>query len=95
MHWAAGLFGYFPTYQLGNVISVQIWERLRADLPDATSRSSAASSARSTTWLREQLYRLGRKFTPAETIERVAGGPIDPEPYLRYLADKYATLAAA
>jgi carboxypeptidase Taq len=46
-------------------------------------------------WLRENLYSLGRKFTPAETIERVAGGPIDPEPYLRYLSDKLGTLTAA
>ena len=46
-------------------------------------------------WLRAHLYRYGRKFTPTETILRVAGGPIDPEPYLRYLADKNASLAAA
>ena len=46
-------------------------------------------------WLRDRLYRHGRKFTPTETILRVAGGPIDPEPYLRYLADKNASLAAA
>jgi len=38
---------------------------------------------------------LGRKNTPAETIERVAGGPIDPQPYLNYLRDKLGTLAAA
>ena len=44
--------------------------------------------------LRENLYALGRKFTPAETIERVVGGPINPQPYLRYLRDKL-TLAAA
>ena len=90
------MFGYFPTYQLGNVLSVQIWERLLADLARRrTSRSSAASSSAIYEWLREHLYALGRKFTPAETIERVAGGPIDPEPYLRYLADKNASLAAA
>ena len=46
-------------------------------------------------WLRERLYRHGRKFTPSETILRVAGGPINPEPYLRYLADKNASLAPA
>ena len=46
-------------------------------------------------WLREHLYRHGRKFTPGEMVRRVAGGPIDPEPYLRYLADKNASLAAA
>ena len=46
-------------------------------------------------WLREHLYALGSRFDPAETIERVAGGPIDPEPYLRYLRDKFGTLVAS
>jgi carboxypeptidase Taq len=41
-------------------------------------------------WLRENLYALGRKLTPKETLERVAGGPLDAEPYLRYLRARYA-----
>ena len=65
------------------------------DLPDAYEQVERGAFAAIYEWLREQLYRHGRKFTPAETIERVAGGPIDPEPYLRYLADKNASLAAA
>ena len=44
-------------------------------------------------WLREHLHRHGRKFTPAETLERVVGTrEIDPEPYVRYLRDKLASL---
>ena len=47
------------------------------------------------TWLRENLYSLGRKFTPKETIERVTGtGAIDPQPYLAYLREKLSALAA-
>ncbi|HKX48274.1 MAG TPA: carboxypeptidase M32, partial [Gaiellaceae bacterium] len=95
VHWSAGLFGYFPTYQLGNVLSVQIWERLLADIPDAYEQVERGEFGEIHAWLREHLYRHGRKFTPAATIERVAGAPIDPEPYLRYLADKNASLAAA
>jgi carboxypeptidase Taq len=95
VHWSGGMFGYFPTYQLGNVLSVQIWERLLHDLPDAYEQVERGSFGEIHRWLRERLYRHGRKFTPAETIERVVGGPIDPEPYLRYLADKNASLAAA
>ena len=53
------------------------------------SGSSRASSAELGDWLRENLYALGRKLTPKETLERVAGGPLDPEPYLRYLQSKY------
>ena len=33
VHWSCGYFGYFPTYQLGNVMSVQIWEAAQAALP--------------------------------------------------------------
>jgi carboxypeptidase Taq len=95
VHWAGGLFGYFPTYQLGNVLSVQIWERLLADIPDAYEQIERGSFGEIYEWLRDRLYRHGRKFTPTETILRVAGAPIDPEPYLRYLADKNASLAAA
>ena len=40
------------------------------------------------TWLREHLYRHGRKFTPSETLEKVTGGGLDAGPYLRYLRRK-------
>jgi carboxypeptidase Taq len=42
-------------------------------------------------WLRENLHRHGRKFEPSETLRRVVGGPVDAEPYLRYLQGKLAT----
>jgi carboxypeptidase Taq len=90
VHWSSGLFGYFPTYQLGNVMSVQIWEAAQAALPGVEERFAEGEFGELGDWLRENLYSLGRKLTPKETLERVAGGPIDPEPYLRYLRDKYA-----
>ena len=46
-------------------------------------------------WLRDNLYSLGRKLTPKETIERLTGSPtIDPQPYLAYLREKLAALPA-
>ena len=92
MHWAAGHIGYFSTYALGNVISAQIWERVTEELPDVTSSSARASSAPLREWLQEHLYRHGRKFTPKETLERLVGGGLDAEPYLRYLSGKLASL---
>lgn len=89
VHWSAGLFGYFPTYQLGNVMSVQIWEAAHAALPDLEQRFEQGDFSELGGWLRENLYALGRKLTPKETLERVAGAPLDPEPYLRYLRTKY------
>jgi carboxypeptidase Taq len=93
MHWAAGGFGYFPTYALGNVISVQIWERAKEDLGDPDERFEQGEFGVLREWLREHLYRLGRKFTPQETMQRVTGGPIDAKPYVRYLREKLAPQA--
>ena len=85
-HWATGSLGYFPTYALGNLISAQLWERVLADLPDLYEEFERGEFGALREWLRENLHRHGRKFTPAETLERAVGiGTIDPEPYVRYL----------
>ncbi|HJS49000.1 MAG TPA: carboxypeptidase M32 [Gaiellaceae bacterium] len=94
-HWSGGAFGYFPTYLLGSVLSVQIWEKARAAVPDVEEQIERGEFGELHGWLRENVYALGRKFTPAETVQRVVGGPIDPQPYLRYLGDKLEARAAA
>jgi carboxypeptidase Taq len=91
-HWAGGGFGYFPTYLLGSVLSVQIWEKAREAVSDVEEQIERGDFSGLHEWLRENLYALGRKFTPAETVERVVGGPIDPEPYLAYLRRKLSAL---
>jgi carboxypeptidase Taq len=93
IHWADATFGYFPTYSLGNVMSVQIWERVRADLPELDAQLERGEFDELREWLREHLHRHGRKFTPRETLVKVAGSPIDPEPYVRYLKGKLGEVA--
>ena len=95
VHWSGGGFGYFPTYSLGNIVSVQIWDRVRSELPDLLDGFEHGEFGQLHEWLRTNLYSLGRKFTPQETLERVVGGPIDAKPYIRYLREKLGTLAAA
>ncbi len=94
-HWSGGGIGYFPTYALGNVISLQIWAVVRDALPDLDDQLRAGELRSLSSWLTENLYSLGRKLTPKETIERLTGSPtIDPEPYLAYLRRKLAALPA-
>jgi carboxypeptidase Taq len=92
MHWGAGLVGYFPTYSLGNLLSVQIWERVRADVADLDEQIERGEFTQLREWLREHVYRHGRKFTPEELIRKVTDGPIDAGPYVRYLEEKLSTL---
>jgi len=90
MHWSVGLLGYFPTYQLGNVISVQIWERARADLGDLEEQFARGEFAPLREWLSEHIYRHGSRYPPRELLRRVTGSDLDPEPYLQYLRTKFA-----
>ena len=94
VHWSRGTLGYFPTYALGNVISVQIWAKVLEDVPDLEADLERGDLGPLSAWLREKLWRHGRKFTPQETLERVVGGGIDPEPYLHYLSSKLGALTA-
>ncbi|MGH3110016.1 MAG: carboxypeptidase M32, partial [Gaiellaceae bacterium] len=92
-HWSGGGIGYFPTYALGNVISLQIWAVVRDALPDLDAQIEAGELEPLSAWLRENLYALGRKFRPMETLEKLTGSSrIDPQPYLGYLREKLSAL---
>jgi carboxypeptidase Taq len=88
VHWPAGSFGYFPTYALGNVIAAQMWDALTRDLPDLEEQIGRGDLVPLRDWLRENLHRHGNKFMSKELIERVVGGPMDVQPYLRQLRDR-------
>jgi carboxypeptidase Taq len=88
VHWASGTIGYFPTYALGNLVAGHLWERARADLPDLEDRIAAGELMPLREWLRDRVHRHGGKFTSAEVMERVVGGPVLVQPFVRYLKGK-------
>ena len=88
VHWAAGAFGYFPTYALGNVIAAQVWDAVNEEVPDLAERIERGELAFLRDWLREHLHRHGNKFMPSELIQRVVGGPLAVGPYLRQLRER-------
>jgi carboxypeptidase Taq len=88
VHWSAGMFGYFPTYALGNLIAGQLWEGAHADLPGLDDQLAAGELLGLREWLREHIHRHGAKFTTAELLERETGSPITVAPFVRYLKAK-------
>ena len=79
VHWSGGGIGYFPTYALGNVISLQIWAKVQEALPDLDDQMAAGDLMQLSNWLRDNLYAWGRKLTPKETLGRLTGSDaIDP-----------------
>jgi carboxypeptidase Taq len=94
VHWSGTSFGYFPTYALGNVISIQLWEQAVAELGDMEAQFERGEFGPLREWLGENVHRWGRTFEPPELLQRAAGGPLDPEPYLSYLRGKAESLSA-
>ncbi|MEX3015192.1 carboxypeptidase M32 [Gymnodinialimonas hymeniacidonis] len=92
VHWSVGLFGYFPTYSLGNVYAGCLHEALRRDVPDLDAQLEAGDPSAALAWLRENLQRHGALRTPRETIMHATGGAISEAPLLDYLDAKYGAL---
>src|SRR5579884_409851 len=90
VHWSGGSIGYFPTYLIGTVASVQIWEAARRDLPQLDEQIGRGEFAPLREWLGEHVHALGRKFSPQETLRRATGSTLAAGPYLDYLRRTYA-----
>ncbi|MFZ3071514.1 MAG: carboxypeptidase M32 [Anaerolineaceae bacterium] len=89
VHWSGGMIGYFSTYALGNLISVQLWEKMLSDYPNIPDEMAAGNFSTILGWLRENVHRHASRYDPQELIRRVTGEAINPDPYLRYLNKKY------
>jgi carboxypeptidase Taq len=89
MHWSSGLIGYFSTYLLGTVMSVQMWEKAAEDLGDLEAKLERAEFEPLREWLGEHIHAQGRKYPPQELLRRATGSTIDAAPYLAYLERKF------
>jgi len=92
VHWSSGMFGYFSTYALGNLIAAQLWERVLEDIPSLPELIRRGEFDALKTWMGDKVHRHGRKFEPQELVERITGSKIDPAPYMRYLQSKYGEI---
>ncbi|MGR3540859.1 MAG: carboxypeptidase M32 [Hasllibacter sp.] len=92
VHWSVGLFGYFPTYTLGNVYAGCLHEALRRDVPDLDEALARGDTSPATTWLREKVQRHGGVYRPKEVIERATGGEVSEGPLLDYIEAKFGAL---
>jgi carboxypeptidase Taq len=90
VHWAGGMIGYFSTYLIGTVASVQIWEAAGRDLPELEEHVGRGEFAPLREWLGERVHALGRKYSPQETLRRATGSPLAAQPYLDHLRRTYA-----
>ncbi len=89
VHWAAGAFGYFPTYTLGNVYAGCLFQKMMDEIPDLDGSLSTGNLVQATAWLRENVQVHGSLFEPRATIEKAIGARVTVKPLLKYLEEKY------
>lgn len=91
VHWSCGLIGYFPSYALGNVYSLQILNAMKKDI-NIEGTLERGELKRIKEWLREKIHRYGKLKTPKEIMVSVTGEELNPEYYIEYLKEKYKNI---
>jgi len=92
VHWSAGLFGYFPTYSLGNMYASQFFAQAEADLGELGPQFARGQFAPLREWLRTKIHVHGQRYTAAELVQRVTGRPLSHAPMIEHLRRKLAPL---
>jgi carboxypeptidase Taq len=93
IHWSGGMMGYFPTYTLGNVLSLQFYQQTLQEVPDLPEQFSRGEFGSLLAWFKDKIHRHGRKFTANELVKRVTGADrIEAQPYLAYIRRKYTEI---
>jgi carboxypeptidase Taq len=93
VHWYAGVIGgVFQGYTLGNVLGSQFFAAALKAHPEIPTDMKQGKFSTLHGWLKENIYRHGRKYTAGELVQRATGGPISVDPYIAYLRTKYGEL---
>ncbi len=91
IHWAHGSFGYFPSYALGNLFAAQIAEKMKSelDMPELVANGDFRPIH---TWLKKNIFEVGRRLSAREIVEKVSGSKISHQPFVNYLKNKYSEI---
>ena len=92
IHWSLGIFGYFPTYALGNMYAAHFFEAARKALPDLDAALARGELQPLRDWQRTNIHRYGQRYRPAELVQVVTGQPLSPGPFINYLNSKFRPL---
>ena len=92
VHWSVGLFGYFPTYSLGNIYAAQQFVRMREDIPDLDGHVAKGNIKPLADWVGRKVHAPGNLLPPSDLMERVTGAKADSTALLEYLEAKFTDM---
>ncbi len=92
VHWSEALFGYFPTYSLGNVYAGCLFEKMTEDLPNLESDLEKGDPSRATDWLKAALQRHGSRYPAEELMSKACGTAPSVGPLVKYIERKFSEI---
>ncbi len=92
IHWSMGIFGYFPTYQLGNLYAAQFFAAAKQALPDLDDQIRRGELGPLREWLRDNIHKHGMRYRANELAEVVTGEGLTAKPFMAYLRAKFGPL---
>jgi carboxypeptidase Taq len=92
VHWSAGLFGYFPTYALGNLYAAQFFEQAHQELGDLNDLFRKGQFEPLREWVRTNIHQHGRRYTPTELVKKITGKPLSHASLIGHLRGKFGPL---
>lgn len=93
VHWSAGLFGYFPTYTLGNLYAAQFYAAAQKAIPDLDKQLQQGQCTSLREWLRKNIHVHGKYHTAKSLVQRVTGESLNSQFFIEYLTTKYDELS--
>ena len=92
IHWPSGMFGYFPSYALGNIYSGQFLMQLEKEMGSIDDLLKEGRIGDITKWLGTHIHQHGAMKTPMEIIQDTCGTGLCAAPMLKYYTDKYSKI---
>lgn len=92
VHWSGGMFGYFPSYSLGNIYAAQFEHVIRKEIANYEALIREGNLKPIKDWLVEKIHRHGKLLTPAEILKQVTGEEINSKYLVAYLQTKFGAI---
>lgn len=73
VHWSAGLFGYFPSYTLGNLYAASLGKTMERDIGHFWQRIGEGEFAPVLAWLRKHVHDVGHLHEAPEIVRAAVG----------------------
>lgn len=89
IHWAEGLFGYFPTYSLGSFYAAQFYAQAKQAIPTLEQQIKQGDCTNLLAWLRTNIHQYGQYYTSEELCELATGKGLDLSFFMEYMLEKY------